>query len=830
MKLRQSVICTLAALLASQAFAQTPPSAAATPAAPASPAASTSAPAGVSKAADEVAVAENTQTIVVTARRVDERLIDVPLTIRAMTDRDLKERGITSITELAQFTPGLSYSPDFGRTSERPVIRGISALRPEAPQPVSVFIDGLYMRDGVLGVLLDDAQRVEIIKGPQSALYGRSTYAGAINYITVKPGNVFKGKIDASVAQAKEHTLFAAMTVPLMKDMLSLRLKGRDYKFGGQYTNSQTGNKIGDESTRAAGLTLLFTPSTSFDVTLTYDNSKDRDGLFNAIARTVPIQSGGVVTNQNGSTNVPNGSTCNGRTVNIVGNNARGIPDASVPASTTARLNGWPCGAATFTGTTVTRNERDLANYTDPTTGIAYGKIAGLDREIDRTGLTMNLDVAGYTITAQTGWTRQKSNVGADQSYNGTQFAITGASWLSYDRDILDYTSYELRLTSPQDRPLTWLVGYFDYDEETSGITSSVIARSGANVVADPMRPKSATKTSNAAPFARVQYEFSKQLRVSAEGRQNKETVEVGGTALGIARVTAGTCVAGQQCFVNGSKTFTDFSPRFTIDYKPMQDTLVYAQIARGSKSGGFNTTPGLPEENFSYRGEKVQAAELGVKVALLNGSVALNAALFRNDIDDLQLSNISTVTSPLTGVASTTTIVNNVGKARTQGFEVDVWHRVNDWLQLNANYAYTDAKAIEGTETTNGTVFGGNMSVAGFTLPRSPKHSAAASAAVDTPLAGTTMRVFGRVDVVYQSRRYAEIQNMIWADPYTRINLSAGLRAKQWRVSLWVKNSANDNTSLNGFRYLDPVTFRRTAVDFLPRLRQTGLTAQYNF
>jgi outer membrane receptor protein involved in Fe transport len=811
MKLRRSVLCTLAALLAAQADAQ--------------------APAPAPKPEGEKSTTEEVQTVVVTARRIEERLIDVPLTIRALTAGELQDRGITSISELAQFTPGLSYSTDFGRTAERPVVRGISALRPEAPQPVSVFVDGLYMRDGVLGLMLDDATQVEVIKGPQSALYGRSTYAGAINYITVKPGNEFKGTAQIGAGQFRENSLFAALTVPLIDRRLSMRVKGRHYEYGGQYTNTQTGNRIGDERTNAGGVVVSYTPNDRFDARLSFDHSRDRDGFFNATVRPVPTQSGGVVTSQNGSSNVANGATCNGRTINIVGNNAAGLPDANVPPSAAARLNGWPCGAAVFSGTLVTRNERDLLNYVDPVTGIGYGNIAGIDRVIERVGLVANYDFGGgYTLTWQSGFTEQRSNVGADQSYNGTQFAITGTSWTSYDRDILDYRSHELRLVSPQDRALTWLLGGFVYDEKTSGQSTGVIRRSGTAIVPDNLRPKSATETRNVAPFGRVQYQVNKALRVSFEGRQNRETIKVGGTALGTAVVTAGTCVAGQVCFIKGERTFSDFSPRFTIDYKPARDTLLYAQLARGSKAGGFNLTAGLPSDRFSFNGEKVTAAELGVKAGLLDNRVALNAALFRNNIKELQLSNISTVTNPFTGTPTTTTIVNNVGKARTQGFEIDVWMRVNRWVQVNANYAYTDAKATEGTEVTNGTVFGGNQSVAGFELPRSPKHSAAASVALEQPREGNSVRAFARVDVVYQSRRYAEIQNLIWADPYTRVNASAGFRARNWTATLWVKNATDDDTSLNGFRYLDPVTFRRTAVDFLPKLRQIGLTAKIDF
>ena len=819
--LMKPLLLSAVALAASQTLAQTAPVSDLTPA----PAA----------ASDKSRAGGEALEVMVTARRVGERLIDVPLTIRVLSGQDLQERAITSISELALFTPGLSYSPDFGRTAERPVIRGISALRQEAPQPVSVFVDGIYMRDGVLGLILDDAQRVEIIKGPQSALYGRSTYAGAINYITPRPGPELAGKVSLSAAQHGEVTAFGVLNIPLQKDMLSARIKAKHYSYDGQYTNSQTGNKLGHERTNAGGLALFFTPTARLDAVLSLDTSQERDGIFPATVRTVPTQVNGVVTSQTGSTNAANGAICNGRTIAIVGNNAAGVPDPAVPATAAARLNGWPCGASTFSGTTLLRNEHDLANYVDPVSGESYGNIAGLDREINRGSLTLNYNFGdGYTLTSQTASTRQLSNVGADQSYSAVQFAPGNASWLSYNRDKLVYSSQEFRLTSPTEDRFSWLVGAFFYKEETSGLTANgVIARNAAGAVVPAPRgltPVSASETRNMAPFGRVQYQISPELRVSAEGRYNSEQIKVGGTPLGVATVTVGTCVAGQVCFIKGDRTFKDFSPRVTLDYKPSKNMLVYAQAARGSKSGGFNTTPGLPDSVFAFEGENIQSVETGFKAALADGRIGFNMALFRNNIDGLQLSNLSTVVSPFNGTPSTTTIVNNVGKARTQGMELDLNVRATDWLTFSGNYAYTDAQALEGTETTNGTVFGGNRSVAGFTLPRSPKHSGSASAAVDMPMAGTGLRAFGRVDVLYQSRRYAEIQNMIWADPFTRVNASAGVRGKDWRATLWVKNANNDDTSLNGFRYQDPNTFRRTAVDFLPRLRQFGVTGTYEF
>ncbi len=785
--------------------------------------------------------------IIVTARKTAEKLQDVPLTIKALTGGELAERGITSISELSQFTPGLTYSPDFGRSGERPVIRGISALRTEAPQPVSVFVNGVYVRDAALGLVLDDAERVEIIKGPQSALYGRSTYAGAINYITVRPGNDLKGKISATIAGQGERTISAAITLPIVRDVLSVRVRGRHYEYGGDYTNSQTGNRIGSERTNAIGGEVSFTPSSKFDALLSADYSADRDGFFAATIRPIPTIVAGVVTATNGTTNVQSGGVCNGRTLTIVANNTTvgnplfGLPDPNIPGTLTNRLNGWPCGPSRFTGTTVRRNDTDFLNYTDPATGISYGDIRGLDRKILRVSGTLNFHFGeGYTLTSQTAYTDQKSYVGADQSYSGVRFTPTflgSASWASYDRDKLNYFSQEVRLSSPQDQAFTWLIGGFYYKENGSGITSPVIVYS-ATLGATPasLTAKSGTSSRNIAGFARIQYAFSDAFKISAEGRYGEERVTVGGTPLRTTTVAAGTCtVVGQPCVINGDRTFRDFSPRVTIDFKPAEGILLYGQIAKGQKSGGFNATPGLAITSFAYDGEKVWSYEVGLKSDIFDRRIRFNLAFFQNDISGLQLSNLAVITdpfsaNPLVPSTTTTTVVNNVGKARTRGFEFALDVKPTRWLTLNTSYAFTDAKALEGTEVTNGTVFGGNRSVAGFTLPRTPRVSVSLGASIDAPIGTSGLNFFVRGDLNYQSRRYAEIQNLIWADPFTHVNASVGIYGKSWRATAFVKNLTDDGTSLNGFRYLDPNTFRRTAVDFLPRLRQFGGTVALNF
>ena len=96
--------------------------------------------------------ADNLPEVIVTARRVNERLQDVPLSINVLSSKELTDRGLASVSTLSEFTPGLSYTPNFGRTGERPVVRGISASQTYAPQPVSVFFDGVYKAEYAITV------------------------------------------------------------------------------------------------------------------------------------------------------------------------------------------------------------------------------------------------------------------------------------------------------------------------------------------------------------------------------------------------------------------------------------------------------------------------------------------------------------------------------------------------------------------------------------------------------------------------------------------------------------------------------------------------------
>ena len=214
-------------------------------------------------------LAENTlEEIVVTARKREEGLQEVPVSISAFTNDDLRERGIRDLRDLANFTPNLTFESGPSARRNVPTIRGLGA--PDLANEnnnVGVFIDGVYVsaRESINLAMLD-IDRVEVVRGPQSALYGRSTFAGAINYVTRKPSDELYTEVEVTAAQNDELRILGILSGPLVSDKLSGRIAAGYETDDGTYKNgSLSGGLGGFENTHLMG-TLRFTPSDTTEI------------------------------------------------------------------------------------------------------------------------------------------------------------------------------------------------------------------------------------------------------------------------------------------------------------------------------------------------------------------------------------------------------------------------------------------------------------------------------------------------------------------------------------------------------------------------------------
>ena len=161
----------------------------------------------------------------VTARKVEENLQEVPLAITAFDSDTIESKGITSLSDVAALTPGLSFFNAFGENLPVPVIRGIAPTDIFGQNNAAIFVDGVYIsgREGLNFSQLD-IERIEVVKGPQSALYGRNAFSGAINYVTKPPSEVFEAKIGVEVGNRGKIKGQASVSGPILGESLRGRV------------------------------------------------------------------------------------------------------------------------------------------------------------------------------------------------------------------------------------------------------------------------------------------------------------------------------------------------------------------------------------------------------------------------------------------------------------------------------------------------------------------------------------------------------------------------------------------------------------------------------
>ena len=217
-----------------------------------------------------IAQTEGLEEIIVTATKRAESILDIPITVSAFSAQEIEQAGYNTITDLITAVPGVTYeSFEAEGRGDSASFRGVSINTGDPTlQNSSKFIDGVYVSGSLYSVLLDDLERVEVIKGPQSALFGRATFSGAINYITKKASNEFKGKVNASIAQEDEYRLSGSISGPIAEDKLFYRISAGSFSQGSPYTNVNDGTEMGEQDITSFSGSLGFTPSSQLTADL----------------------------------------------------------------------------------------------------------------------------------------------------------------------------------------------------------------------------------------------------------------------------------------------------------------------------------------------------------------------------------------------------------------------------------------------------------------------------------------------------------------------------------------------------------------------------------
>ncbi|XQW84274.1 TonB-dependent receptor [Thalassotalea piscium] len=738
--------------------------------------------------AEEVTSKKNAESevekIVVTGRKQEEFLQDTPLSISAFSASDIADSGISDARDIAALTPGLQINGDFGRNSERPVIRGISNSRPETPQPVGLFIDGVFIRTGIISSILDNVQRVEVLKGPQSALYGRSTYGGVINYITKKPTDELSGDFTVSAGQNGHQDISGNLSGAL-SDSVRAAIGGRIYNYDGEYDNinpnTEGARAIGEESTTALHGSLNITPTDDLELNIRGYYSKDEDGQF----------AGFLYDSTYNNSVAAGGTAC----PNVIRSYFCG--EVSVPDHTniTTSINKGEDTTTFFGGLPAQWDMR-----------------TGLDREVKRiTGDATYALSDSFDAQWLFGYTSEDTEEVTNQSYSdvlvGNSFGSFPSAWVTQDFSEREYYSHEVRVYGDLTDNLSVLGGLFFYNEKLDRIDRDILE---ADLGFDGITENEEIKL-----FALAEYAFTEDFSVTAEVGIYKEDVTT---------ITASEGRNGEAI----DETFNGADFRLTAAYHINDNTFIYGNVARGHKAGGFNT--GIdrndPEQAslLSYDEEVVFQYETGLKYSFDKG--IFNVATYFLDLTDQQLSQVVILTDQ-----SQVTVVQNIGQSEIYGLEASLTYNVTDHLKLSASYAFADTEITEGSDATHGGILGDD-SLVGFKIPRVSKNTGVVSATYKAPIFGE-WNFKSKLDGMYASSRYSQVHNLQETGSSFKVNLRAGLENKDYEVTLWAKNLFDDKTAGNIFRFVDPGDFRffaRAHMVFLPRGRQIGITAKVKF
>ena len=709
---------------------------------------------------DDMALEE----VMVTARKREENLQEVPLSVTAFNASTLQDYRMFSPEDIAAFTPGFSFVNSFGRDSDRPVVRGMSNIlgSPNA----SFFIDGVFVPGTIASTELQMLERVEVIKGPQAALYGRATFSGAINYVTRRPTNEMEGQVTITVAEHDTTNTNAYVSGPIVEDSLYFYVGAGFNEYGGEYNNTITGDEVGGEETTTFTGKLLWTPSDAFEASLKVTTQKDDDDHIALWLQGADY------------------------------NNCFQA-DASRPAA-----RGYYCG------TVKTNDEVTLRTDFFPNPGI--------ERDVMRTSLNMDWELGnGWTISSITGYQETETDRQIDVSYGGYDafsffnafYSPTGQFWRVQEEEEETF-SQELRLSSSVDQRLRWSVGAYWYDSEfeqtvddrINPLTSFESALDPSVSRQEPNSFPEKTTVENFAIFGSVEFDFTDALTGTVEVRQATDDIES----------VFYPYLPGQET-ETFSEEFDSFTPRFTLTYLASDSLTVYGNIAKGTKPGGFNDS-GAPK--IAYDEEEAWNYEVGVKTTILNGRGTWNSSVYMIDWTDQQLTFNAQRPD-----GSLTSFIDNVGETSVTGFETELSMMLTDNWDLTANYSYTNAEIDEYINTDQAILVGcnpraddyydciqANGSVEGNQTPRSPKHQASLRTMLRIPMGAGEWYVGG--DIRYEGSKFAQVHNLAQTGSRTVVGAQAGYRTDRWEVTVWGKNLTDDDTAMDILRYIDTQAF----------------------
>lgn len=738
------------------------------------------------------------EEVLVTAQKRLQSLRDVPISVNALSSEKLEDAGITSVERVADYIPSFNMTQTGIGTNI--AIRGISSgVNPGFEQSAAQFVDGIHFgRSQLARAPFLDLERVEVLRGPQSILFGKNSTAGAISITTAKPGDEFEAKLTALYEpEHGEQDLRLVLSGPI-SDTFGGRLAILHSSMDGFMENKTLGRDEAGDKSSVVRATLQWQPNDLWDITL-----KVEDGTFDSDGRNIEV-----------------------------------VNPVEIPSPITGIATPYANALQFFT------QGQYLLDTTHDWKRESNGDFSYNDTE--NVTLSIERELGEHTLTSITGYNAYTYDELCDCDFTGAP----GFNILSNE----DYSqvSQEIRLASPTDRAISYIGGLFfqssslDFDDAVRVPNDSFIATAftpllGANS-ANLLRGASSNRmfeqdTDLAAIFAQATWNFTDLSRLILGARYTTETKEASRSQFHVSNTGTNLPQGGPGDAYNfvwsqfkidphsitGERDESGFTPSVTFQHDFWDTDMLYLSYTTGFKSGGFDVranaapnaldgvyqgqavpvSPLFPTGQvpniagtWEFEEERVTNVEAGVKLVLAEGSAELNIAAFRSEFEDMQTSQFD---------GSLSFNVTNAGTAVVQGLEVDGRWAVLDNVLLRGGAAYID---FEYTDFPNSQCyFGQEDNIAPFNdgvcdatgLRREFTPETQGNLGVDYTINFSNgLKLVSTIDLIYSDDYLTtpSLDPRMKQDAYSKINARIALsdNNEQWELALIGKNLTDES------------------------------------
>lgn len=768
------------------------------------------------------------EEIVVTAQKREENLQNVPVAVTAISAEAIANQRLVELTDLVRAAPSLTITQGSTATNNSILLRGIGtfAFSTGVEPSVAVIIDDMpVVQQAQAFDNMADLQRIEVLSGPQGTLFGKNSSAGVINIVTRDPDSEFGGSVSLTGASDGDVRAEGVVSLPIA-DGAGLRVTGFYHDYKGNIRNLTTGGRLGSQENW--GVRAKFKAELGSRVTFTLTGAY-QDSKQSGTASTLRSILGTGTPRVLGSPALLLLPSLTGITTGV-GNYRTRLDNPGVNSNTTKSISGR------------INYDMGFANLIS-ITSIQDWKFE-LQNDVDQTDLNV---LGALTGGAANGGIFQR---GPFHSKNFTQ---------------------EVRVVSSGSGPFKYVVGAFfaNARNQRSFVRGPVV------LVAN-WAGRNTSKSE--AVFAQLDYTLPSKTTISGGIRYNHEKLTVGFDNL-VAGATANQCAPNNPA-CRGAVSDGVVTWKGAISQEVAPQAMVYASVARGYKGGAYDLTTGFNPARINgalngtgagllgvgpVRPETSTSYELGLKSRFMDNKIQLNVVGFYANYKDFQASSVVLVGTP----PAAQFVLNNVGKLRTKGVEVELAAKPADWLRIDGGASYTDAIMNEfigaqGYSGQTGALWNGTASVlqapctaaaaatavntrttcttqdrSGNRLPNSPKFKWNLGATAEFPLGGGDAKGNFSVNYRHQSSVNFDLLGnpLLVQKSYGIMNASLGAEFGQFKITAFVNNlfdkhyasSLGDNFGLFGGSAANDT---HPISQFLPRdsERYFGLKGTINF